>query len=189
MPVTRHQASEAIEEFKNEYKGLSQVKFVLLENHKDFHEHYGKKCRASCRSLDRKTRRLLQKHPHNCPALAAHYDKSELAATLAHEGIGHSGINTFSCAEKRGLIDAIIESRKHPGALRDSYWKAVEDAYPNLRKSEQAEEIFSLMAETVQRVGRDSCKKPQKCTYPLDSIEIIVASKFIGPILRRKSSV
>lgn len=153
MPVTRQQASDAIEEFRNEYKGLSQVKFVLLENHKDFHDHYGKNAEQAAEAWTGKLGAYSRSTRTIALALAAHDDKSELAATLAHEGIGHSGINTFSGAEKRALIDAIIESRKHPGALRDSYWKAVEDAYPNLQKSEQAEEIFSLMAETVHANG------------------------------------
>ena len=41
MPVSRQEASEALEDFKREYTGLSQVKYVLLENKKDFHDHYG----------------------------------------------------------------------------------------------------------------------------------------------------
>ena len=153
MSVTRQQASEAIEEFKTEYKGLSQVTFVLLENHRDFHDHYGKHAAQAAEAWAGKLGAYSRSTRTIALALAAHDDKSELAATLAHEGIGHSGINTFSSGEKRALIDAIIESQKHPGALRDAYWRAVEDAYPDLRKSEQAEEIFSLMAETVHAMG------------------------------------
>ncbi len=153
MAVTRLQASEAIEEFKTEYKGFSQVSFVLLENHKDFHDHYGKHAAQAAEAWAGKLGAYSRSTRTIALALAAHDDKSELAATLAHEGIGHSGINTFSSGEKRALIDAIIESQKHPGALRDAYWRAVEDAYPDLRKSEQAEEIFSLMAETVHAMG------------------------------------
>jgi hypothetical protein len=146
MSVTRQQASEAIEEFKTEYKGLSQVTFVLLENHRDFHDHYGKHAAQAAEAWAGKLGAYSRSTRTIALALAAHDDKSELAATLAHEGIGHSG-------EKRALIDAIIESQKHPGAMRDAYWRAVEDAYPDLRKSEQAEEIFSLMAETVHAMG------------------------------------
>ena len=153
MPVSRQEASEALEDFKREYTGLSQVKYVLLENKKDFHDHYGPNAERAVQAWAGKLGAYSRSTRTIALALAAHDDKSEIAATLAHEGIGHSGINTFSGAEKRGLIDALIESKKHPGALRDSYWKAVEDAYPHLRKSEQAEEIFSLMAETVHARG------------------------------------
>ena len=119
MSVTRQQASEAIEEFKTEYKGLSQVTFVLLENHRDFHDHYGKHAAQAAEAWAGKLGAYSRSTRTIALALAAHDDKSELAATLAHEGIGHSGINTFSSGEKRALIDAIIESQKHPGALRD----------------------------------------------------------------------
>ena len=153
MPVSRQEASEALEDFKREYTGLSQVKYVLLENKKDFHDHYGPNAERAVQAWAGKLGAYSRSTRTIALALAAHDDKSEIAATLAHEGIGHSGINTFSGAEKRGLIDALIESKKHPGALRDSYWKAVEDAYPHLGKSEQAEEIFSLMAETVHARG------------------------------------
>ena len=153
MPVSRQEASEALEDFKREYTGLSQVKYVLLENKKDFHDHYGPNAERAVQAWAGKLGAYSRSTRTIALALAAYDDKSEIAATLAHEGIGHSGINTFSGAEKRGLIDALIESKKHPGALRDSYWKAVEDAYPHLDKSEQAEEIFSLMAETVHARG------------------------------------
>lgn len=153
MPVSRQEASEALEDFKREYTGLSQVKYVLLENKKDFHDHYGPNAERAVQAWAGKLGAYSRSTRTIALALAAHDDKSEIAATLAHEGIGHSGINTFSGAEKRGLIDALIESKKHPGALRDSYWKAVEDAYPHLGKSEQSEEIFSLMAETIHARG------------------------------------
>lgn len=153
MPVSRQEASEALEDFKREYTGLSQIKYVLLENKKDFHDHYGPNAERAVQAWAGKLGAYSRSTRTIALALAAHDDKSEIAATLAHEGIGHSGINTFSGAEKRGLIDALIESKKHPGALRDSYWKAVEDAYPHLGKSEQAEEIFSLMAETIHARG------------------------------------
>jgi len=130
MPVSRQEASEALEDFKREYTGLSQVKYVLLENKKDFHDHYGPNAERAVQAWAGKLGAYSRSTRTIALALAAYDDKSEIAATLAHEGIGHSGINTFSGAEKRGLIDALIESKKHPGALRDSYWKAVEDAYP-----------------------------------------------------------
>jgi putative DNA primase/helicase len=118
MPVSRQEASEALEDFKREYTGLSQVKYVLLENKKDFHDHYGPNAERSRPGLAGKLGAYSRSTRTIALALAAHDDKSEIAATLAHEGIGHSGINTFSGAEKRGLIDALMNPRSIPALCR-----------------------------------------------------------------------
>ncbi len=154
MPISRDEAIKAVEEFKSEYKGLANIRYVFLETEKDFQDAYGNNAAAAIEAWDGKLGAFSRSTNTIALALAANHDKSEIASTLAHEGIGHSGVNTFAEHDKRALLDAITEARNHPGALRDNYWKAVEEAYPATKRSEQAEEVFCLMVETVaQRKG------------------------------------
>ncbi|MBI2747415.1 MAG: hypothetical protein HYX45_17750 [Burkholderiales bacterium] len=68
-----------------------------------------------------------------------------------------------------------------PGGSADITARLISDAL--------AKAVGSTIFIENKRVGRDSCKKPQKRPYPYDSIGIIGVSKFKGPIFRRKSSV
>ncbi len=154
MPVSRKETESAISEFKKEYEGLAHLNYVILETESDFQNAYGENATSATEAWNGKLGAFSRSTNTIALALAANHDKSEIASTLAHEGIGHSGINTFAEHDKRALLDAITEARNHPGALRDNYWKAVEEAYPDTKRSEQAEEVFCLMVETVaQRKG------------------------------------
>jgi putative DNA primase/helicase len=154
MAITRAQAQQVVARFRAEYKGLAGLRYVFLGSERDFHEHYGQNAveviqawGGNLAAYERRTRTIVL-------AVAAHTDEEEVERSLAHEGIGHSGINTFSVAEKRALLNAIMDAGSQPGALQSIFWRRVELAYPVSSRQEQADEVFCLMAEQALRPSR-----------------------------------
>ncbi len=147
MPVSRPNALAVVEDFKQEFPVLANLNYVLLATDKDFHDHYGEHAREAISAwrdhlaaYERSTQTILV-------SLAAHGSTKELQDSLSHEGVGHSGINTFTPDEKRSLLDALMAAREKPGVLRSLYWKGVEASYAGISRSEQAEEVFCAVVE------------------------------------------
>jgi hypothetical protein len=78
-------------------------------------------------------------------------DKSALRRTLRHELLGHYGLNTFKAAEKRALLDKVLETRQEP-SLKD-IWDRVDRNYANKSELIKAEEVFAFVAEQERNFG------------------------------------
>ncbi|WP_426811686.1 zincin-like metallopeptidase domain-containing protein (plasmid) [Pseudomonas sp. WOUb67] len=81
-------------------------------------------------------------------------DADEFKETLRHEIIGHFGINTFDPAEKRAVLDGIIEARNEPGM--SDLWDTVARIYPEASDSLKAEEVFAFACEAIEPQNRGS---------------------------------
>ena len=75
-------------------------------------------------------------------------NEDEFKETLRHEVLGHFGINTFNPAEKRAVLDGIIESRNEPGMFE--LWAEVAQLYPEADDSLKAEEVFAFACEAIE---------------------------------------
>lgn len=75
-------------------------------------------------------------------------NEDEFKETLRHEVLGHFGINTFNPAEKRAILDGIIESRNEPGM--SELWAEVAQLYPEADDSLKAEEVFAFACEAIE---------------------------------------
>lgn len=75
-------------------------------------------------------------------------DAEEFKGTLRHEILGHFGINTFKPAEKRAVLDGIIEARNEPGM--SELWDEVAQLYPEADDSLKAEEVFAFACEAIE---------------------------------------
>jgi len=75
-------------------------------------------------------------------------NEDEFKETLRHEVLGHFGINTFNPAEKRAVLDGIIESRNEPGM--SELWAEVAQLYPEADDSLKAEEVFAFACEAIE---------------------------------------
>nr|BCU00359.1 DUF1738 domain-containing protein [uncultured bacterium] len=75
-------------------------------------------------------------------------DAEEFKGTLRHEILGHFGINTFKPAEKRAVLDGIIEARNEPGM--SDLWDEVAQLYPEADDSLKAEEVFAFACEAIE---------------------------------------
>ncbi len=81
-------------------------------------------------------------------------DTDEFKETLRHEILGHFGINTFNPAEKRAVLDGIIEARNEPGMA--DLWATVAQVYPEASDSLKAEEAFAFACEAIEPQTRGS---------------------------------
>lgn len=75
-------------------------------------------------------------------------DAEEFKGTLRHEILGHFGINTFNPAEKRAVLDGIIEARNESGM--SDLWAEVAQLYPEADDSLKAEEVFAFACEAIE---------------------------------------
>jgi putative DNA primase/helicase len=76
-------------------------------------------------------------------------DGEDLLKTLRHEVIGHYGSNTFRPADKRALLDSLIQSREAPG-IRD-LWQKVDRNYSGFPAQARAEEVFLFIVNLSLR--------------------------------------
>lgn len=74
------------------------------------------------------------------------HNREEIETTLRHEVLGHYGINTFAPAQKRALLDRILETRQEPTLAAE--WRHIENYRCKNIPDQQAEELFSYFAET-----------------------------------------
>lgn len=75
----------------------------------------------------------------------------EFKRSLRHEVLGHFGINTFSPAEKRAVLDGIIEARNEPSTA--DIWAKVDQLYPGKSDSRKAEEVFAFVCEDIESLA------------------------------------
>ncbi|MEX3547661.1 MAG: zincin-like metallopeptidase domain-containing protein [Burkholderia sp.] len=68
--------------------------------------------------------------------------------TLRHEVIGHFGLNTFTGAEKKALLDGVSASRQEP-SMR-GMWARIDANYADKPESIKAEEVFALFCEGIE---------------------------------------
>lgn len=81
-------------------------------------------------------------------------NEDEFKETLRHEVLGHFGINTFNPAEKRAVLDGIIESRNESGM--SELWAEVAQLYPEADDSLKAEEVFAFACEAIEPQTRSN---------------------------------
>ncbi|MBT2375560.1 LPD7 domain-containing protein [Pseudomonas fluorescens] len=75
----------------------------------------------------------------------------EFKRSLRHEVLGHFGINTFNPAEKRAVLDGIIEARNEPSTA--GIWAKVDQLYPGISDSRKAEEVFAFACEDIESLA------------------------------------
>ena len=148
MPIPKHEAYQVIDDFKKEFKSLAHLNYFVFETRKDFENVYGVQNAAAA---EQHWGNNGAAYSRSTCASAVHvgrlHDKSELKTALAHEGLGHAGINTFSVPEKRALLGAIIDARQEP--MVKDFWRFVDAEYPGRTEEEKAEEVYCFIAERV----------------------------------------
>ncbi len=76
-------------------------------------------------------------------------DGADARRTLRHEILGHFGLNTFTPADKRQILDTIMAAQGE-GALAP-FWERVRRQYADKSEPIQAEEAFALAAEPERK--------------------------------------
>ena len=80
-------------------------------------------------------------------------DEEDARRTIRHELLGHYGLNTFKPAEKRALLDSVLETRQEPSLK--NIWARVDRNYADRPELYKAEEVFAFVAEQERSpIGR-----------------------------------
>jgi len=99
-------------------------------------------------------------HPGRCDIPSGNAkDASDFITTLRHEVIGHFGLNTFTCDQKKALLSSISAARQEP-SMR-GFWAQVDGHYDKVPESIKAEEVFALYCEGIEpshHINRESVR-------------------------------
>lgn len=147
MSIDKATAQTLVQEFLDEFKGLEQVKFRILHDQADYLDAYGPNADMAMQAWADKKAAYFPASKEIHIATHNHDSPDDFRDSLAHEGIGHAGINTFDNAEKRALLDAIISTQDKPGVLGDVFWRDARSEYPQATLDMQAEEVYCLTVE------------------------------------------
>jgi len=138
--LTVEETQKVVDEFLEDYNGHIPLDAIVKETQEDI---YGPDATYE------KAGRIMGAYHGGLGAftLAARSLRStaEARKTLRHEVLGHYGLNTFTPADKKALLDEIIASKR---GLSDG-WKTIENDkyYTGLSESKQAEEVFAHIIE------------------------------------------
>lgn len=81
-------------------------------------------------------------------------EMGDAVETLRHEVLGHYGLNTFTPADKRRILDQLIEARDSEGPLADT-WAEIDELYADKSDDIRAEEVFAKVVESEPaKVGK-----------------------------------
>lgn len=158
--ISRERAEHLVAEFLAEYKGFGPegrvgLKIVLLETERDFHELYGPNAEAARREWAVPGRKACFHPTLGTVAIALDgvLHDEDFRRSLSHEGIGHSGLLTFTEGQKRAVLEALIRARAGDDFIART-WGAVDGNpdYARLSLLRRAEEVYGLVCEELPRL-------------------------------------
>ncbi|RBG59351.1 toxin, partial [Xanthomonas oryzae pv. oryzae] len=120
------EAQQAVDEFLAEYNGNIPVTAVVRATQEEIYGSEASREKLGYRidGAYHPARRIFTLAASNMG------DEGAVRRTLRHELLGHYGLNTFSPAEKRALLDRVLETRHEPSLSH--IWKRVERDYASL---------------------------------------------------------
>lgn len=151
MSLDKATAESTVKEFLAEFKGLEQIKIRVLHDRADFVQAYGSAADEAIEAWQGMKAAFMPNRREIHVATESHYSTGDLKTSLAHEGIGHAGINTCTREEKRALLDAVIGSKDTDSTLGRAYWPEIQERYPDASIDLQAEEVYCLAVERSWR--------------------------------------
>lgn len=155
--MTKAKVDAVVEAFKAAYNGNIPLTFRVEQSQKDV---YGEGAvddegnplivkgayHPTGRSQRAPGTTAVLQYPGRVVLIAENLEnEADVLATLRHEVFGHFGLNTFSAAVKRQILDAISASRDMPGLRK--LWAKIDRTYADKTESERAEEVFAYVAE------------------------------------------
>ncbi|KPW49294.1 hypothetical protein ALO86_200187 [Pseudomonas syringae pv. berberidis] len=142
MTLTIDHAKKLVIEFCATYPVASTISYKIRETQEEF---YGPQATREAAGTI-----LGSFHPRGRRAVfaTANFSKDEeFTRSLRHEILGHFGINTFNPAEKRAVLNALIDARTEPSTA--ALWTKVDQLYPGISDLRRAEEVFAFACEEI----------------------------------------
>lgn len=138
--VTLKEAQNIVNEFQQEYNGNIPLEFRVVEKQEQL---YGPESTVEKVGLIKGTY-----HPKTGVfgvTSSNMQNRADGQATLRHEILGHYGLNTFKPADKKAILQRVINNKNH--ASLKAVWSKVDENYPELDAMGRAEEVFAILAE------------------------------------------
>ncbi|MCF5712662.1 DNA primase (plasmid) [Pseudomonas tremae] len=142
MTLTIDHAKKLVIEFCATYPVASTISYKIRETQEEL---YGPQATREAAGTI-----LGSFHPRGRRAVfaTANFSKDEeFTRSLRHEILGHFGINTFNPAEKRAVLNALIDARTEPSTA--ALWTKVDQLYPGISDLRRAEEVFAFACEEI----------------------------------------
>ncbi|MBN4174413.1 hypothetical protein GSU75_01618 [Pseudomonas savastanoi pv. phaseolicola] len=142
MTLTIDHAKKLVIEFCATYPVASTISYKIRETQEEL---YGPQATREAAGTI-----LGSFHPRGRRAVfaTANFSKDEeFTRSLRHEILGHFGINTFNPAEKRAVLNALIDARTEPSTA--ALWTKVDQLYPGISDLRKAEEVFAFACEDI----------------------------------------
>ncbi|KPC08296.1 MULTISPECIES: LPD7 domain-containing protein [Pseudomonas syringae group] len=142
MTLTIDHAKKLVIEFCATYPVASTISYKIRETQEEL---YGPQATREAAGTI-----LGSFHPRGRRAVfaTANFSKDEeFTRSLRHEILGHFGINTFNPAEKRAVLNALIDARTEPSTA--ALWSKVDQLYPGISDLRKAEEVFAFACEEI----------------------------------------
>lgn len=140
--LTNIEAAKVVNDFQDTYKGAKNLNFIIEKTPELV---YGRA------AIERGINDIKGAyHPKsNIVVLFSQNatSKEDFIKTIKHEVLGHYALNTLPPSQKKSLLTSISSSQEEP-TLKES-WKKINKSYPELSKSEKAEEVYAIIAENT----------------------------------------
>lgn len=146
--ITNEQVKSEFLKFYVEYNGKIQLESVIIRNTPE--ELYGQDF-AIRAGLENESKPVIFCGGYLPASRSIHLfssafrDEKAVRRTIAHELLGHYGINTYTATEKRNLLERISAAREE--LSMQAIWKDVDLLYAQKSELYKAEEVFCFVAE------------------------------------------
>lgn len=143
MPLTVDDGQEIIRRFCTYYPVACKVSYLVRNTQEEaFHE------KATIEKYGKLYGAFFPASRIAAFACANFSDEAHFKGTLRHEILGHFGINTFRPADKRAILNAIIDDKSQPGL--DYLWGKIDTHYGHLSELQKAEEVYAFACEAIE---------------------------------------
>lgn len=142
MSLTVDQGKEMIAQFCETYPVAYKLRYRVKETQEEL---YGQE--ASKEAVGKIFGAFYPGRGQADFATASFRDADEFEDTLRHEVLGHFGINTFTAAEKRSVLNALVAARNQPGLCE--LWSKVDWHYAGAGDLLKAEEVYAFACEAI----------------------------------------
>jgi phage/plasmid primase-like uncharacterized protein len=173
--LTFERAVEIVHEFRAAYPAAYAIEFKVRQYPENIYgtkanTQRGHTINGSYEPASRAQRERDPLYRGRCDiAYATIGDEGTLRRTLAHEVIGHFGLNTFSPREKYAVLRAVVAAKGQLGI--SDLWESAQYDYEGLTDLQLAEEVYAYAAELITEPARrpqvaqtlrDTCLEPTR---------------------------
>jgi len=142
--IPLEQAKVLTASFQNKYSSTKELDFLVVKKPEDVYNNAQVKEQgiSQAKGAYHPSKQLIVLFSDNAK------NTSDFMETIKHEVFGHHALNTLTSVQKPKLLESIEKSQNEKSLKK--VWDDVDKTYPNLSKSEKAEEVFAFIAQKTK---------------------------------------